>query len=110
MAKYRCFGASVAKFTQRWYTGCIAEVSTLAKLYTRREAKERRMKYEALAGVADGMGLLLSIGIIIACVILVGALATWILGDAQTTFATIFETIEKAIIVPTQAPSEVLIP
>ena len=68
------------------------------------------MKYEALAGVADGMGLLLSIGIIIACVILVGALATWIFGDAQTTFATIFETIEKALVVPTPAPPELLIP
>ena len=82
----------------------------MAKLYTRKEAKERRMKYEALAGVADGMGLLLSIGIIIACVILVGALVTWILGDAQTTFATIFETIERALVVPTPAPSELLIP
>lgn len=82
----------------------------MAKLYTRREVKERRMKYEALAGVADGMGLLLSIGIIIACVILVGALATWIIGDAQTSFATIFESIEKAIIVPTPAPSQMLMP
>ena len=77
----------------------------MAKLYTRKEARERRMRYEALAGVFDGMGLLLSIGIILACVVLVGALATWILGDAQTTFATIFETIEKAIIIPMDSPA-----
>ena len=76
----------------------------MAKLYTRREAKNRRMKFAALAGVADGIGTLVGIAIIFACVILVTALATWVISDAQVSFARIFDTISRAIILPESTP------
>lgn len=63
------------------------------------------MKFAAAAGIFDGLGTLASIAIIFACVILVTALVTWIATDAQVSFATIYDTISKAIIVPTSTPS-----
>ena len=76
----------------------------MAKLYTRKEANERHMKFAALAGIFDGLGTLASIAILFACAILVTALITWVVSDAHTSFATIFSTIIKAIIVPEATP------
>ena len=72
----------------------------MARIYTRKEAKSRRMKFAALAGIADGLGTLASIVIIFACVILLTALVTWVINDARTSFASIYETISRAIILP----------
>ena len=78
----------------------------MAKLYTRKEAKDRRLKFAALAGIADGMCTLASIVIIFACVILLTALVTWIINDAKISFASIYDTISRAIVLPesTQMP------
>ena len=77
----------------------------MAKLYTRKEANERRMKFAALAGIFDGLGTLASIAILFACAILVTALITWVVSDARTSFATIFNTISKAIVIPEGTPA-----
>ena len=77
----------------------------MAKLYTRKEANERRMKFAALAGIFDGLGTLASIAILFSCAILVTALITWVVSDARTSFATIFNTISKAIVIPEGTPA-----
>ena len=77
----------------------------MAKLYTRKEAKDRRMRFAARAGIFDGLGTLASIAIILACVILVTALISWIITDAKVSFASIYETLSKAIIIPENTPT-----
>ncbi len=76
------------------------EVSRLAKLYTRKEAEDRRIRFAALAGIFDGLGTLAGIVVIFACVILVTALFTWIVSDARNSFATISDTLSRAVIIP----------
>ena len=72
----------------------------MAKIYTRKEARSRRMKFAALAGIADGLGTLASIAIIFACVILLTALVTWVISDAKVSFASIYDMISRAVILP----------
>lgn len=72
----------------------------MAKLYTREEAKRRRMKYQIFAGMFDFLAVIAGVAVIIACVILLSALVNWIIGDAQVTFKSIWDMFEKALIVP----------
>ena len=75
----------------------------MAKLYTKKEARERKFKFAALAGIADGLGTLASIVIIFACVILLTALVTWVINDAKVSFASIYDTLSRAIVLPESA-------
>ena len=72
----------------------------MSKIYTRKEAKNRRLKFAALAGIADGLGTLASLVIIFACVILLTALVTWIVNDARVSFASIYDTLSRAVVLP----------
>lgn len=72
----------------------------MARIYTRKEVEARKLKFRIFAGMFDFLGTVGSMLLIFACVILLVALYTWIAGDAQTSFKTIYDSFEQAIIVP----------
>lgn len=72
----------------------------MAKLYTREEARRRRMKFQIFAGMFDFIGVLVGILVIIACAILLTALVRWVVADVPVTFRTLWEIFMKAVIVP----------
>ena len=76
------------------------EVDALARIYTRREVKRRRMKFQVFAGMFDFVAILAGLVLIIACVILLSALYHWVVRDVQTSFATLWDIFVSAIIIP----------
>ena len=72
----------------------------MAKLVTRREARNRRLKFQIFAGMFDLLGTLAGVLVILACIVLLNSLITWIIADGKSTFATLFEMISDAIITP----------
>ena len=67
---------------------------------TRQEVKRRRMKYQVFAGMFDFVGILVGLVVVIACVILLSALFNWMIRDAQSSFATLWDIFVSAIIIP----------
>ena len=53
----------------------------MARLYTRREARNRKMTFKIFAGMFDFIGTVASAVIIILCVVLLVQLVKWIAGD-----------------------------
>ena len=76
------------------------EVDILARIYTRREVKRRRMKFQVFAGMFDFVAILAGLVLIIACVILLSALYHWVVRGVQTSFATLWDIFVSAIIIP----------
>lgn len=72
----------------------------MAKIYTQREVKRRRMKYQVFAGMFDFVGILVGLVVIVACVILISALYHWVIRDVQSSFATLWDIFTSAIIIP----------
>lgn len=72
----------------------------MAKLYTREEARRRRMKYQIFAGMFDFMAVVAGVIVIIACVILLTSLVRWTMSDVPVTFRKLWEMFMKAIVVP----------
>ena len=72
----------------------------MAKLVTRREARNRRLKFQIFAGMFDFLGTLAGVLVILACIVLLNSLITWIIADGKSTFATLLEMISDAIITP----------
>lgn len=72
----------------------------MAKLYTREEARRRRVKYQIFAGMFDFLAIIAGIAVIIACILLISALVQWIKGDIPVTFRSLWSILQKAIIVP----------
>lgn len=72
----------------------------MAKLYTREEARRRRMKYQIFAGMFDFLAVVVGIVVIIACVILLTSLVRWMMSDIPVTFHNLWEMFMKAIVVP----------
>ena len=72
----------------------------MAKIYTRREARQRRMNYQIFAGIYDFVGVVAGVVVIIGCVVLLSALINWIIRDAQDSFASLWNIFESAIIIP----------
>jgi len=72
----------------------------LARIYTRREVKRRRMKYQVFAGMFDFVGILAGLVVVAACVILLSALYHWVIRDVQSSFATLWDIFTSAIIIP----------
>lgn len=72
----------------------------MAKLYTREEARRRRMKYQIFAGMFDFLAIVAGVIVIIACIIMLSSLVRWILGDVPVTFRKIWEMFMSAIVVP----------
>lgn len=72
----------------------------MAKLYTREEARRRKVKYQVFAGMFDFLAVVAGILLIIGCVILLTSLIRWIAGDVPVTFRKLWETLMKAIVIP----------
>lgn len=72
----------------------------MAKLYTREEARRRRMKYQIFAGMFDFLAIVAGIIVIIACIILLSSLVRWIMGDVPVTFQKIWDMVMSAIVIP----------
>ena len=72
----------------------------MAKIYTRREVKRRRMKYQVFAGMFDFVAILAGLVVVIACAILISALYQWVIRDVQSSFATLWDIFVSAIIIP----------
>ena len=72
----------------------------MAKIYTRREVKRRRMKYQVFAGMFDFVAIVAGLVVVIACAILISALYQWVIRDVQSSFATLWDIFVSAIIIP----------
>ena len=72
----------------------------MARIYTRQEAKRRRMRFQVFAGMFDFVGILAGIVVIVACLVLLSSLINWAIGDAQSSFATLWDMFMSAIIIP----------
>ncbi len=72
----------------------------MARIYTRREVRRRRMKYQVFAGMFDFVGIVLGLIVIAACAILLSALYHWVIRDVQASFATLWDIFVSAIIIP----------
>ena len=75
-------------------------MDVLARIYTRREVKRRRMKYQVFAGMFDFIAIVAGIVVIIACAILLSSLYHWVIRDVQSSFATLWDIFTSAIIIP----------
>jgi len=72
----------------------------MAKIYTRQEARRRRMNFQIFAGIYDFIGVVAGIVVIIACVVLLTAMVNWVLRDGKDSFASLWNIFESAIIIP----------
>ena len=72
----------------------------MAKIYTRREVKRRRINYKIFAGIYDFIGAIAGIVVIVACAFLLAALIDWIKRDGQASFASLWGIFMDAIIIP----------
>ena len=72
----------------------------MAKIYTRREVKRRRINFKIFAGIYDFVGAVTGIVVIIACAILLSALINWIVREGQESFASLWKIFQDAVIIP----------
>ncbi len=72
----------------------------MPKLYTRAEARRRRMRFQIFAGMFDFIAVIAGLIVVIVCVILLSALVRWVVADAPITFKTLWEMFTRALIVP----------
>lgn len=72
----------------------------MAKLYTREEARRRRVRYQIFAGMFDFLAIIAGVIVIIACILLISTLVRWLRGDLPVTFRSLWSILQKAIIVP----------
>ena len=62
--------------------------------YTKKEAKRRRTKYMVLESMGDFVGTIIAFFAILACVVLLTTLITWLKGD----IVQVFESLQAPII------------
>lgn len=72
----------------------------MAKIYTRKEVKRRKMNYQIFAGIYDFISIVIGIVVVIACLILLSSLISWVIGDAQVSFASLWDIFTSALIIP----------
>ena len=72
----------------------------MARIYTRKEAKKRRVRFQVFAGMFDFLGILAGIIVIVVCLLLLSALYRWVIADVQSSFATLWDMFMSAIIIP----------
>lgn len=72
----------------------------MARIITRQEAKRRKMKYEVFAGMFDFFAILAGIIVIAACCLLLSTLIHWVIGEVETSFASLWNIFTSAIIIP----------
>ena len=72
----------------------------MPKLFTREEARRRRMRFQIFAGMFDFIALIAGIIVVILCIILLSSLINWVRADAPVTFKSLWVMFTKALIVP----------
>ena len=72
----------------------------MARIYTRREVKRRRVNFQIFAGIYDFLGVVAGIIVIIACAVLLSALVSWVIRDSKDSFASLWKIFQDALIVP----------
>ena len=70
----------------------------MARLYTRREARNRKMTFKIFAGMVDFIGTVASAVIIILCVVLLVQLVKWIAGDFDSSFGAMVRMLQEAVV------------
>lgn len=66
----------------------------MKKGYTKNEARRRRTKFMVLASMGDFLGTVVGFFVILACVVLLTTLITWLRGD----IVQVFESLQAPII------------
>lgn len=72
----------------------------MAKLYTREEARRRRMKFQIFAGMFDFIAVIAGAAVIIACIVLLTSLVKWVLADVPVTFKSLWDMFMQAVVIP----------
>jgi len=72
---------------------------TVAKLYTRREARNRRLTFKIFAGMFDFIGTVASAVIIIVCAVLMVQLVKWVISDFDTSFGAMVQMFKEAVVI-----------
>ena len=72
----------------------------MAKIYTRQEAKRRKMKFQVFAGMFDFLGIVAGIVVIVVFAVLLAALVRWTIADAGESFQTLWRIFTDALIIP----------
>ena len=72
----------------------------LARIYTRREARQRRMKFQVFAGMFDFVGILAGLVVIVVCLVLLSTLYHWVIQEVENSFSTLWTFFMSAIIIP----------
>ena len=70
----------------------------MARRYTRREARNRKMTFKIFAGMFDFIGTVASAVIIILCVVLLVQLVKWIAGDFDSSFGAMVRMLQEAVV------------
>ena len=70
----------------------------MERLYTRREARNRKMTFKIFAGMFDFIGTVASAVIIILCVVLLVQLVKWIAGDFDSSFGAMVRMLQEAVV------------
>ena len=70
----------------------------MARLYTLREARNRKMTFKIFAGMFDFIGTVASAVIIILCVVLLVQLVKWIAGDFDSSFGAMVRMLQEAVV------------
>lgn len=69
----------------------------MARLYTRREARNRKLTFKIFAGMFDFIGTVASALIIIVCVVLMVQLVRWIMSDFDSSFGVMLDIFQEAV-------------
>ena len=72
----------------------------MAKIYTTREVKRRKVNFQIFAGIYDFLAVVAGIIVIIACAVLLTALITWVIRDGRESFASLWKIFQDALIIP----------
>ena len=72
----------------------------MARVYTRKEVKRRKVNFQIFAGIYDFLGVVAGIIVIIACAVLLSALVSWVIRDSKDSFASLWKIFQDALIVP----------
>ena len=72
----------------------------MARVRTKREMIRRRRHFMAMAGTMDFFGVVGSCAVIVVCLLLLGALTSWVRADLPETLASVEYAITTAIVQP----------
>lgn len=71
----------------------------MARIYTKREARNRKLTFGIFAGMFDYVGTVVSAIIIIICVLIMTQLIQWVLSDFDTSFGPMINMFKEAVVI-----------